>query len=119
MIDICEKKLLYGYWGGIEGYNFYHLTGNSESAERYVSKDYFSNCLLKNVGMTRLAMILTMIGEEKPYYEGRCETMPSYKNKSSMKEMYSRLEKLGYQMSDMEKALIDGTHPAYLGKEEK
>ncbi len=49
---------------------------------------------------------------------GWSSTFPKYTENKRLKLMYKFLESLGYETSDTERQLIDGTHPAYSAGEE-
>ncbi len=49
---------------------------------------------------------------------GWSSTFPKYAENKRLKLMYKFLESLGYETSDTERQLIDGTHPAYSAGEE-
>lgn len=40
-------------------------------------------------------------------------------DESVYRDIYSALDGIGYEMSDMEKSLLDGTHPSYESVEEE
>ncbi len=40
-------------------------------------------------------------------------------DESVYRDIYSALDSIGYEMSDMEKSLLDGTHPSYESVEEE
>lgn len=40
-------------------------------------------------------------------------------DESVYRGIYSALDGIGYEISDMEKSLLDGTHPSYEGAEEE
>ena len=50
-------------------------------------------------------------------YDGRYR--PGSGAENDVDEMYQFLQEIGYVMSDMEKQLLDGTHPVYTEDEEK
>lgn len=51
---------------------------------------------------------------------GHIKNFPVHKNSSDVLDLlYDWLEQLGYEMSDEERQLKDGTHPLFVDKDEK
>lgn len=91
----------------------YKYSCNRENLDQYV----------KNSPENALAVILgSYICNSKDsnyYYPGYGESMPSHKENESLDFLYKYLCELGYEMSDEEKALQNGTHELLKGTVKK
>lgn len=118
IVDIGIKYLVRGYSPCLNIKTFYELVGQEDNAKSVINKEKWQKIYDENPGRALLALALTLSGgskDDKFYYEGYHESMPTPCKKND--RVYEILELFGYQKSDMEIALLDGTHPAYLDKE--
>ena len=59
-------------------------------------------------------MLIAASGNKGEYYDrGYGENVPKWSDNDKLNMIYDYLEKLGYEMSDEEKELQDGTHELF------
>ncbi len=97
------------------------LEASSEKYSYYVDRNDFEKAKENEPGRVLLAVLLNRSGDCSKcdmFNRGYYEDMPTAKDENSrICQIYKRLESIGYKTSDMEKQLLDGTHPAYKGGE--
>ena len=73
--------------------------------------------LREHPGNGKLAMLIAASGNKGEYYDrGYGEHVPKWHDNDKLNMIYEYLEKLGYEKSDEEKALQDGTHELFEGE---
>ena len=65
-----------------------------------------------------LLALLAIYYDDNSYNMHLHDWQGCYKISPTLSKWYQVLEKVGYQISDEEKQLLDGTHPAFLKEEE-
>lgn len=97
--------------------------GEEKERYKYSCKRENLDEYVNNSPSSALAVILAVyIGDSKDnsyYYPGYGESMPSHKENESLDFLYKYLCELGYEMSDEEKALQNGTHELLKGTVKK
>lgn len=94
-----------------EDYTKYKYSCNREKLESYVKE---------NPANAPVVILMALTGdskEENYFFEGYGESLPTHKKNSTLDVAYKYLCKLGYEMSDEEKALQNGTHELFAVKE--
>ena len=86
---------------------------NRESLEKYLNETP------DNAYVVTLAALCGDSRTEGYYYTGYGESMPTYQKNADLDFIYEWICKLGYEMSDEEKALQNGTHELFASKKEK
>lgn len=96
---LCEKL-------GEEKEN-YRYKVDREKLDKYVQENP------NNAPIVILSALCCGEAKECYYYEGYGESAPTHKENKTLDFLYKYLCKLGYEMSDTEKALQNGTHKAF------
>ncbi|MDO5398785.1 MAG: ParB/RepB/Spo0J family partition protein [bacterium] len=91
-----------------EEYEKYKYSCKRENLDRFVKEHP------KNANIIILYAVCGDSGKMGYYEANNGEEMPSYKKNNRLDLIYKYLCKLGYKMSDEEKALKDGTHEFYM-----
>lgn len=121
-IDILFKQVTGDIYEAYENKTGEFLKIKPEQYSRYVNRKDFEKEKENAPGRVLLAVLLNRSGdwsEHTMFNRGYYEAMPTAKEDSNIHKIYKRLESIGYKTSDMEKQLLDGTHPAYTGGETK
>lgn len=91
--------------------------GEKYAKHKYsVDKEKLQAYAEKEPGNILALMIYAMSNDDKNngyYYQGYGTSLPTYKKNENLDFVYKKLELLGYEMSDEEKALCDGTHELF------
>ncbi len=115
---------------GIDPELFYKLVGFTEEDldARYEGEDgdpTWSDCLAKGV-TTYKALLFHIYSTTEDHAEVNCyekyswsSSYGKYIGNKRLKALYTALERLGYEMSDEEKALMDGTSELYYKEKEE
>lgn len=84
-------------------------------------REGFQTCLNSHVTSPDPAVIIiyASFGDRKNNgcYTGYFKNFPTYENNEHLEMLYKWLKLLGYEMSDDERMLLDGTHPLFVDKD--
>ena len=89
--------------------------GEETSNEYGKNQDIFLRALINKPDKSVPAMIYLHFENDRSakYYMEQTENFPKHQKNVCLDKLYEWLISLGYEMSDDEKALMDGTHPAF------
>lgn len=113
----CEELLKWDFTGGYVSKD-YKLLGEILSIEDCgpynIPEAELEKALREHPGNGKLAMLIAASGNKEEYYDRKYgENVPTWRDSDNLNMIYEYLEKIGYEMSDEEKALQDGTHELF------
>lgn len=86
-----------------------------------VIREGYQRCVNEHIGAPQIIIVYGAFrdGETKRCYSDYQKEFPRYARNRSLEGLYKWLTGMGYEMSDDEKKLLDGTHPLFVDKDAK
>ena len=113
----CEEFLKWNFTGGyvLTDYRLLgEILGIEDCGPCKIPEEELEKALREHPGNGKLAMLIAARGNKEEYYDRNYgENVPTWRDDENLNMIYEYLEKLGYEMSDEEKALQDGTHELF------
>lgn len=82
----------------------------------------YQKCINDHIGEPQIFVIYASFGDSKDnscIYRGYSKDFPVHHHNEKLEFLYKWLISMGYEMSDEEKQLLDGTHPLFIDKDKK
>ncbi len=116
----CEELLKWkftGWYAPTDHKLLGDILGIEDCGPYNIPEAELEKALREHPGNGKLAMLIAASGSKGEYYDrGYGEHVPKWQDNEKLNMIYEYLEKLGYEMSDEEKALQDGTHELFEGE---
>lgn len=113
----CAVRVNLDRWGRIDEEEYFELLG-VKPGENEDGEALYDYELLKDVPLERQLCATTYLRMEDSGRRSYFNWVHQFKSDASLNFIYEMLQRLGYQMSDEEKALQDGTHELFIKDDE-
>ena len=113
----------HSYWSSEEGLDIEYFGEDIKSKSYSEKRNYIKELVFGKDMAIYVPRLIHYYSKDASYLHNySCcgnDRFPVYEKEDLIEDVYNKLALFGYQMSDEEKQLLDGTHPLYVDKDAK
>ena len=111
----------HSYWNNQEGLDVEYFGEDIKDKGYLRKRDHIKELVFGKDMSIYVPRLIHLYSKDASYHHNYCligdDRFPVYQKNDLIEDVYNKLALFGYQMSDEEKQLLDGTHPLYVDKD--